>query len=593
MSDPAHKATDKEIERLEKKIKREYAKALDELEDKASAHFARFEEQDNRKRGELEMGYISKSEYYAWRQSQMAAGKRYETLIKDMAETLVNADKIAAGMIGERIPEVYAINSNYAAYEICEGTGANISFDLYDRNTAERLIDDPIFYPRVDIEKDERWNEKKVRSALLQGILQGDSVLKIANRLQQVTNMDDAAAVRNARTFCTRAQNAGRNDRYKEVEEKYGLHFDKEWISTDDNRTRDTHKDKSEGGVGGEVVGIDEEFSNKLQYPGDPAGAPSEVYNCRCTMRSIYRGKKKDAQEEFGKFDTDTTFEEWTEKKEAEKKQETPATLSNFDEYAEEWHEKQLEKIFERGIDPNIYNDTDQMLNDLIENNAFRMRIPAENTRIVEAIISEGRLKTQFETGWSAGEMDTKLREEASRGLFGYTEKISAPEYEKYGYLGSKNLIDDTGVYIGNYGEGIITLKKENMMDRTTMTIGDSLYKAPTEDNPGDCIASKVNNIDSIICQFDPVFAGRRTRDELAEKIEKHGIEKASQIAGDYFYYELQYHGTVSLEDIDSITLKKRQWEEIANKKELAEKLKKNEVKALYIEGRKVKEYEL
>lgn len=317
--DRAHEATDKEIERLERKIKKEYKQALSDIKGKADSYLRKFEEEDKKKKAELELGYIFPNEYYAWRQSRITAGKEYEALIKNISDDLVNADKIAANIIGERIPEVYAMNGNYEAYQMCLGAGANISFDLYDRHTVEHLIDNPIFFPNVDIEKDKRWNEQKVRSAITQGILQGEALPKIANRLQQVTDMDDRAAARNARTFCTRAENAGRYERYKEAEEM-GLQYNKEWISTHDGRTRDTHKDKSQGGVGGEVVGIDEEFSNKLLYPGDPAGDASEVYNCRCTMRSVFVGKKSEAQEEFGKLDKDTTFEEWTEEKKHGKK---------------------------------------------------------------------------------------------------------------------------------------------------------------------------------------------------------------------------------------------------------------------------------
>lgn len=35
------------------------------------------------------------------------------------------------------------------------------------------------------------------------------------------------------------------------------------------------------------MVDPDKPFSNGLMYPSDPSGAPSEVYNCRCTMRAV------------------------------------------------------------------------------------------------------------------------------------------------------------------------------------------------------------------------------------------------------------------------------------------------------------------
>lgn len=56
---------------------------------------------------------------------------------------------------------------------------------------------------------------------------------------------------------------------------------EREWLSTRDERCRDAHLLAD-----GQVVGIDEKFDvggEKLDYPGDPNGDPSNVINCRCT----------------------------------------------------------------------------------------------------------------------------------------------------------------------------------------------------------------------------------------------------------------------------------------------------------------------
>src|SRR5690606_6134093 len=51
------------------------------------------------------------------------------------------------------------------------------------------------------------------------------------------------------------------------------------WVSTRDNRVRDSHR-----AMDGESVGLDEAYSNGLMYPGDPNGPVSETANCRCTQ---------------------------------------------------------------------------------------------------------------------------------------------------------------------------------------------------------------------------------------------------------------------------------------------------------------------
>lgn len=59
----------------------------------------------------------------------------------------------------------------------------------------------------------------------------------------------------------------------------------KEWLATADNRTRPDHR-----AVDGQIVPINEPFNVggwAMQYPGDPAGPPEEVINCRCTLLPI------------------------------------------------------------------------------------------------------------------------------------------------------------------------------------------------------------------------------------------------------------------------------------------------------------------
>lgn len=165
-----------------------------------------------------------------------------------------------------------------------------ISFTLLDAHTVERLQrDGDIKLPRkkVDIPKDERWNTKQMSSKLLQGILAGDAIPTIANSLMQVIGNNAAAAVRNARTMVTGAENVGRLDSYEDLAEK-GVVQKKVWIATADDRTRESHLL-----LDGEEVDIDKPFSNGLMYPADPSGDPAEVYNCRCSMRDHIVGFRR------------------------------------------------------------------------------------------------------------------------------------------------------------------------------------------------------------------------------------------------------------------------------------------------------------
>lgn len=85
-----------------------------------------------------------------------------------------------------------------------------------------------------------------------------------------------------ARTETIRASNYGSFETYK----AWGAEG-KEWLSTPDNRTRDTHVE-----VNGQKRKIDEPFDvggEKLMYPADPAGSAKEVLQCRCTTLPVLK----------------------------------------------------------------------------------------------------------------------------------------------------------------------------------------------------------------------------------------------------------------------------------------------------------------
>ena len=164
------------------------------------------------------------------------------------------------------------------------------TFSMVDTSTVDRLRrDGDIKLPpkKVNVPKDERWNTKQMTSKLMQGILNGDSIPKISESLLDVLHNNSVSATRAARTLVTQAENHGRLDSYKTLDEQ-GVVQEKVWIATPDSRTRASHLD-----VDGETVGINDTFSNGLEYPADPSGEPEEVYNCRCSMRTEIVGFRR------------------------------------------------------------------------------------------------------------------------------------------------------------------------------------------------------------------------------------------------------------------------------------------------------------
>lgn len=281
MADLAHEQTDSMIEEIRQRVSREYLSAYEEAEAKLADYLSRFEARDRIHADAVRRGEETEADYREWRRGQVLMGERWQEMVDTLAEDYRNADRIAASIINGHLPDAYALNHDYATFQVEEGANVDTSYTLYDRATVERLLrDQPDLLPeaKVDGKRDLAWNRKHIASAVTQGVLQGESMDKVARRIRSVADMDFRASMRTARTAMTSAQNAGRTDAYRRAQ-GMGIQVRKQWLATLDRRTRHSHRR-----LDGEVVGLDEQFSNGLEYPGDPSGAGSEVYNCRCTL---------------------------------------------------------------------------------------------------------------------------------------------------------------------------------------------------------------------------------------------------------------------------------------------------------------------
>jgi len=327
--DPAHKETDKILRDMEKRLDEVYKQAYKEARQTADDFMKQFREMDKKKRQQVKDGELDKAEYERWRRTQVFQGNRYHQMADTLAADMTHTNQIAASVINGYLPEVYAVNHNYGTYEIEKGSRINTQYTMYDRQTVERLIrDNPDLLPRkaaVNVPKDQLWNKKHINSAVTQGILQGEAIDKIAQRLAAtVTDMSHTSAIRNARTMTTSAQNGGRIDSYKRAE-GMGIKMLQVWMATLDDRTRHEHRQldgqKRKVGEAFEVEG------EKIFFPGDPAADPALVYNCRCTLIGEVEGvdyNLSDKSQRDSKLG-DMTYEEWKEEKRKQDNAEPPA----------------------------------------------------------------------------------------------------------------------------------------------------------------------------------------------------------------------------------------------------------------------------
>ena len=294
-TDRAHQQTDKELAALERRIAQVYREVRDELKDTIRAYFESFRARDEQMKKligtEVNGKEWTEENYKQWRLNQIGRGARFERLRDQIAERMTRANETAIAYVNDATPGIYSLNRNYAAYTI-ERVAGNVGFTLWDESTVRRLIrDDPAimpYYPKAKAVKrgiDLAWGKRQITASVTQGILQGKSVGKIANDLQKrIPEMNRTSAVRAARTAITSAENGGRMDSYKVASDK-GIKVRKRWVATKDGRTRHAHQR-----LDGQIVDWDEAFSSelgKIRFPGDPRAKPANVYNCRCTLRTV------------------------------------------------------------------------------------------------------------------------------------------------------------------------------------------------------------------------------------------------------------------------------------------------------------------
>ena len=300
MADTAHLATDKKLEEMEKRLSAIYSRAEKEIGERWKEYLVESQTEIDelqkayelaKKGGDAKEIRKAGKNLASAKRERTLMDKRFKALTETTAAQLANVNKIALAYVNGKLPEVYSINYNALSTSV-DGVGG-YSFALVDADTVKNLAttDKSLLpYKQLDEKADILWNVKKMNAEVLQGILQGEPMDKIASRLSKVTGMNETAAIRNARTMVTGAENKGRQDSYKRAEED-GIVMKREWIATNDSRTRHWHAE-----LDGVEVDIDEPWKNefgKIMFPGDPSADPANTYNCRCSMRAKVVGFKK------------------------------------------------------------------------------------------------------------------------------------------------------------------------------------------------------------------------------------------------------------------------------------------------------------
>lgn len=270
--------TDAKLKALEKQIKATYTKAYQEMKKEASDILAKIE--------------MNPDMSLAQKMALMTKYDRLNTLSTQLANTAYNANTMAQKMINNEMVNIYELNYNESA--------ERLGFGLIDHTAIKKILkqeENP--FNMISSLRDKQGIRNQMKGELMQSLLKGESIQKMATRLKNVSEKSLKDSIRIARTETTRVVNGAKMDIGKEGQ-RLGYEMWKRWIATVGDylpngkpRTREDHL-----AMNGKEVPQDEPFvlpdGSKMMFPGDVSmGADaSQVCNCRCTMIEFIKEKK-------------------------------------------------------------------------------------------------------------------------------------------------------------------------------------------------------------------------------------------------------------------------------------------------------------
>lgn len=271
MKDIAHELTNEALSDLEKELTDLYSTAYADVKSKLISALEKIEQ--------LPIDATPTQRYVAAQKF-----KRLESLEKQLTEVLHNVNAEAMKISQGVWVNTYAENYNYAAFFLESATDKIGLFPILDRNVVATILKNeltPFSLMALDDITDRKIILRDLTRELVTGISSGESMPQIAKRIKKVADKNYGDAIRIARTETQRVENSARYDVYTTGEEKYGIKQEKEWVATNDGRTRRDH-----ARADGQRKLIGEPFiigGHKMMYPGDPAGGATETIRCRCT----------------------------------------------------------------------------------------------------------------------------------------------------------------------------------------------------------------------------------------------------------------------------------------------------------------------
>lgn len=229
-------------------------------------------------------------QFLRWAQSRVKSALDAQTqgvldnLDSGISNALASVDATVREVpMREAFEDIYGKVGAYYAVRIFEGFKSAVPVMQAKEQHADRFL--RFMREWIQVAGAERITQitsntrDQLRQILQKGIQEGLSIDDIAKQITEGSKIAGRTRARViARTEVISASNKGSIQGARAT----NLDLNKEWIATQDGRTRLEH-----ASADGQVVGMDKPFNvggEELDYPGDPSGTPGNVIQCRCTQ---------------------------------------------------------------------------------------------------------------------------------------------------------------------------------------------------------------------------------------------------------------------------------------------------------------------
>ena len=504
--------------------------------------------------------------------------ERLEALKMEIKAEIDLLSKTMENNLDKHLREVYRDTYYRSAYSIQKGLDKFSNIKKLNPELIERLVYKPWTKDNTNWSKRIWGNDGKLvntlHTNLTQNIITGKPLKDIIDIVEERFNVE-----RNIATRLIMTESAAYHSRAKERCMK-DLGCEKyEVIATLDDRTSPICRS------------MDSKVFDMKDYQVGVTAPPFHS-NCRTVTAPYYDKIEGDTNLRASRTEDDDyelvdvkDYQDWynnyVEKKNKSSiiKENIPLTLEKFKVHSKKWKNEVIDKI----LTEEEQNLIRKKIKNIEENSSFLMRIPSTS---IDNLVQKNKFMNLFESGNSGGVPNIEARMKVSKNLFGHNlDKESFVSSEKYGYLSSKDFHEDIDFFskrygTSQYGDIIISFNKDKIKDRITYTLDDSLLAGATRAVvSGDFKDNLSLGIDKYnLKKYYEVLK------DLSEDNDAISLTKEIRKGNGFFrYIELQYHGNITLDDVNEICFTKDLPE-----KDIIKILKDKNIKLFRLEGGKI-----